>query len=503
MQVSHQLSFEDIMKSYVKNFLVLFSALLIFSSIKTTLACTCSDYGVPSCKRYSDADAVFVGKIERITSAADEKDASVTSKGLNSISWDSLGLIVVHFKVEKSFKGVQSKILKALTYKGTSCDLKVKKGQRWVVFASKDEETGFLSFGSCGGNYEIENNTDEPTEIGNISKGIVKANIIGRIAEDSFADGTKDIKVNLEGDGTNFSTVTDKNGYYKFANLQPGFYKVKLFIPFSAAAFTNKNLKSLKSTPTETETVFEYEVEVQKGVCDYESIYHYKIDLKATAEIKWRFSNEEGKSIESVDVELCRVKSTEMETLKNCIDLDQKDSDGSSLFNYLREGDFVLVVSKEDFPEFDSPYPRIYFPGVRNFSEAQIINLEQKQKLQLPNFKLPPSMPTQEVKGRLFWKNGKPIAPKDLNDDGVYFAFYNFQGGESSLSMSHFISPSETTEDGLKLNNDGSFSFRAFVGMKYTVKFTAHNKKGKKLIKQSEIKVDENLKPLEIILEDN
>ena len=39
-------------------------------------ACTCLDYGVPTCALFSRADAVFVGKIERITSAMGDKDAS-------------------------------------------------------------------------------------------------------------------------------------------------------------------------------------------------------------------------------------------------------------------------------------------------------------------------------------------------------------------------------------------------------------------------------------------
>ena len=45
--------------------------LLLFcaSFINQVNACTCLDYGVPTCALFSRADAVFVGKIERITSA--------------------------------------------------------------------------------------------------------------------------------------------------------------------------------------------------------------------------------------------------------------------------------------------------------------------------------------------------------------------------------------------------------------------------------------------------
>src|SRR4030095_15659847 len=110
-------------------------------------ACTCLDYGVPTCALFSRADAVFVGKIERITSALGDKEASVQLGGVGSISSRGGGLIWVHFTLEHAFKGVSGKIVKALTYRGTSCDNGVKEGQRWVIFAQRDEKTSNLSFG--------------------------------------------------------------------------------------------------------------------------------------------------------------------------------------------------------------------------------------------------------------------------------------------------------------------------------------------------------------------
>src|SRR6185503_13038082 len=91
-------------------------------------ACTCLDYGVPTCSLFSSANAVFVGKIERITSAIDDKDASVQLGGVGSISSRGGGLIWIHFTIEHAFKGVSGKTVKALTYQGTSCDLDVKEG---------------------------------------------------------------------------------------------------------------------------------------------------------------------------------------------------------------------------------------------------------------------------------------------------------------------------------------------------------------------------------------
>lgn len=67
--------------------------------------------------------------------------------------------------------------------------------------------------------------------------------------------------------------------------------------------------------------------------------------------------------------------------------------------------------------------------------------------------------------------------------------------------MSRYISPFEEDNDGLKLGSDGTFSFRGFVGNSYLIKISATNIKGKKFSKQIEIKIDENLKFLEVILD--
>lgn len=66
-------------------------------------ACTCLDYGVPACSLFSRADAVFVGKIERITSAMGDKEASVQLGGVGSISSRGAGLIWIHFTLEHAF----------------------------------------------------------------------------------------------------------------------------------------------------------------------------------------------------------------------------------------------------------------------------------------------------------------------------------------------------------------------------------------------------------------
>ena len=178
-------------------------------------ACTCLDYGVPTCALFSRADAVFVGKIERITSAMGDKDASVQLGGVGSISSRGSGLIWVHFTLEHAFKGVNGKTVKALTYRGTSCDLGVKEVQRWLIFAQRDEETSNLSFGACGGSGVIEKNSPLIAELEKLSKQSGPLSIRGRVAEQQYSS-VKGAKAVITGNGLNLETLTDYKGSYSF-----------------------------------------------------------------------------------------------------------------------------------------------------------------------------------------------------------------------------------------------------------------------------------------------
>src|ERR1043166_7524676 len=151
-------------------------------------ACTCLDYGAPTCSLFARADAVFVGKVERITSAMGDNDASVQLGDVGSISSRGSGLIWVHFTLEHAFKGVSGKIIKALTYRGTSCDLGVKEGQRWLIFAHRDNETSNLSFGACGRNGVIEKTSSLIAELEKLSRHSGPISIRGRVAEEQRSE---------------------------------------------------------------------------------------------------------------------------------------------------------------------------------------------------------------------------------------------------------------------------------------------------------------------------
>ena len=167
--------------------LFVFSLFLIF--VETVSACTCSYHGAPKCFRFSNADAVFVGRIIKFQKPS--------KKEIESPKYNHKQK--VFFEIEQSLKGEKSKMIVASTDYMTSCDYpNISVGQRWLIFANKDEDNGELSFGACGGSFEISNNAELDETLKELTPPLNQQHIFGKIEYGGY-DGIKNIQVTAEG----------------------------------------------------------------------------------------------------------------------------------------------------------------------------------------------------------------------------------------------------------------------------------------------------------------
>ncbi len=106
--------FHSVAKLFMKNLkLILFSLFFLFVSFKTASACVCTGETPTVTQNFSDADAVFSGKI-------------IAKTKFN-----------VLFKVEKFWKGVSNDKI-YLSNGNTSCGSNFNKdSKRWLIYASK------------------------------------------------------------------------------------------------------------------------------------------------------------------------------------------------------------------------------------------------------------------------------------------------------------------------------------------------------------------------------
>lgn len=437
-------------------------------------ACTCVDYGVPTCSLFSTTDAVFVGKIERITSAIGDKDASVQLGGVGSISSRGSGLIWVHFTLEHAFKGVNGKTVKALTYRGTSCDLGVKEGQRWLIFAQRNEETSNLSFGACDGSGAIEKNSPLIAELEKLSRHSGPISIRGRVAEQQF-NNVKGAKAVITGNGLSLETVTDDEGSYSFEVPRAGQYTVKVIVPFSASLMRRGDDHPIHEKPEETQTVFEYSATASPDACDYQFFDTFKIDLKATASIAGVFILDNWKYVPRFYPSVCRLMPTEKETLKECRTVFYGlNPDGTFKFEGLREGTYTIVMNDDDFLDGSSPFPRHYYPGVRDFAKAEPIVLAQGEEKTQIRFKALPMIPLRAVSGQVFRKDGNPFsAPAGQK---LYIKVHSYEKGkEPKFFFIHSYRVDWGEGKGgreiemVDVSPDGKISLSLFEGSSYIV----------------------------------
>lgn len=489
------------------------SVFVVFISQSEIFACTCIESSTPICARISRSDAVFTGKVEKTTPFSASTNTGVPLGNVNSIStFGGSNLVWLHIKVERDFKGVKEKFVKVLTYTNTSCDLGFKKGERWIFYASRDEG-GNLNVGACSGTSQISN--DDAEYINNVAavaqdKNIESVN--GFVQKERYSDiGVKDAIVNVEGMNFSASSATNAYGSFNVRVPQAGKYKVRITVPFSAVVpivpfGLESNLIEMFE-PTETKSVFAYEAVVPQGQCQYSELEFYPVDLKATAEIGGKFVATDGKQFPKFYPQLCALKETEKETLSSCKMYTKFKPDGSFSFAGLREGKFVIVVNPSGFPEVTAPYLRHYYPGVKNFNEAQIINLEQGQKLDNLTFNLLPMLPTREIKGQIFWENKTSVtfSPDASYSEKPLISLHNPQNAISALDDDYYKFWDE--EKGVyeevntvEVKPDGTFSITAFEGFEYIIRAIVEDKTKKDYCGFAKIRVDKNLSSLKMIL---
>ena len=264
------------------------AACLISAFARSAVACTCVEYGTPPCAAYWAADAVFVGTVVSIKEPARETNARTTPQALLS------------FSVEQPFKGVSTTEVQVATLWGTSCDQPFKIGKRYLVYAHKSS-SGRLENWSCDRTAEFEHAGEDLDYIRGLSGSRPAQSIMGKVAEQRYAP-LPGIKVSVEGGGKTHRATTDEEGRYRIEVGKAGPYRVRLIVPYSAGAMSYRT--GVQTTPTEQRTTVEYTVQLGKGQCDYRELDIYKVDLKATAEIRGRVVGADGKPVPQLTVYL-------------------------------------------------------------------------------------------------------------------------------------------------------------------------------------------------------
>jgi hypothetical protein len=185
-----------------------------------------------------------------------------------------------------------------------------------------------------------------------------------------------------------FATSTGPDGVYSFYDVHAGEYVYTADLP-ARFEFSQKTLKG--GLPP---------FKIPAGAC-----YEYNVNALPTGKIRGSVLGPNGKSLKLASVELYRAER---------FDPAQpglwgfQGSDGKFEFDHIGPGEYLLVFNRMNRLDPNSPFPRAFYPGEPEQSDAKFIRVKDGQQILNANIKLKDGYPTRTVKVQLKWIDGHP-----------------------------------------------------------------------------------------------
>lgn len=410
----------------MKSILLLAATSLLFLIPQSVQACSCA-FTTPA-TAYNDVTAVFVGKMIGGT----ETNVINTGDG-REISLESGD---VTFEVGKVYKGsiAKSVTISVTSNKGTSCGTYgLVRNVEYIVWAySWDKSSGKLSTGVCTRTRPLESSSSKedldflnslpPKGSGGSIKGSVSLDT--KEAEGGGSKNLANITVSIESVQTGKVVVvkTNKDGKFELLGVPAGRYKVMPKVPkgyFIEEPSDEVDVDDLGTAVAGFE--FQYNGHIAGSIKDRNG---HPFDFGSVGiddERLWLYGHSFGK-------------------------------DGKYKIEGIPPGRYRLFIEVKD--AVNGKEKKYYYPGTYDVKMAKWITVGLGETVQAADFVLPPEFRVRKLIGRVFDKDGNPVANASV-----------------SLNCSKAISNLIGTLDGLQLSittdEDGKYSLQGFEGFSY------------------------------------
>ena len=345
---------------------------------------------MPACAAFWRADAVFVGVVADIKKLPEESQ--------------TVPQALIHFAIEDAYRGVNGPEVDVATLWGTMCDIKFAQGEKWLIYAHRNETTGALGTGFCDQDRLSIHAEEALSYMRSLRQKPPPPSIAGVLKNYALANLMAGLRVTAEGSRQTFETTTDGEGRYALTVPKAGAYTVRAYVPFSAEAGSFS--AQVSARPTDDQTVIEYGVNLSAGECSYSGIQVFKVDLHATAEVRGRVVDAAGHLVTRGEVSLIKAASKEGK------DAERKDTeineDGSFKFEGVSVGRYYLAINPDDEApdEDDAPHPRTFYPGVPDAQRATPLVVAEGAKLEDITFRVRAAMKERVITGQVVWPDG-------------------------------------------------------------------------------------------------
>lgn len=369
----------------------IFVASFCFAPVAHACSCLLSYGQMQPCGAYWKADVVFTG-------VASEIGPMTPVEGSDGRLFSMNGR-VTRFAVDSAFRGITGATVETVEH-GTSCDYHFKQGERYFVYGSRNAKDGKVYVNSCSATKMLDRAAADIAYARGLTLGERTPGIIGYVMRETRTGADayrrrvplRGIKIVVEGARTPVEVKTDVEGVFRVFDLPAGTYRVRAMTPPGLRLLYGKE---------------EVEVQVAVGRCrsaeftgtSLSTISGYLLDSK-------------GAALGQTKVNLVAVDENirEIPPAEGSIEA-YTDVEGRYNFDWVAPGRYLVAVNPQSQPgRSDPPFPRSYYPGVRETSDATVISVADGEHYVNHEFRLPQSLPAGVIEGVVLRPDGRPAA---------------------------------------------------------------------------------------------
>ena len=405
--------------SFLSVLVLALTALTLISVSHSTRACVCG--AIEPDAAYQNAFLVFTGTVEKVT----ELNRDVVHDGKTLQTSDGR---IVRITVEEYFKGTGGAEIE-LRGENTSCDIGFEAGKRYIIYATRNGQTGALGAFSCSRTRLLDDYAkpdisylrraargERPTML----YGFAFKNT-GESAKRGEPEPIGELTVTVEGEGKRLELKTDARGYFAVFDLPPGSYRIH-------TGLTGK-LRGAEAQTVELRTVT-------------------SVMFRTTTmgSLSGRVVDREGRAVSELQVELLQAGSGQVSSRPT--DYRPAREDGKFVFAEVVAGQYVLAVNSIGRRSlYAAPFLPSYFPTAGSGSDAKVITIADGMSVDVGDFVLQERYPTVAVGGVVVSADGKPVPGAYVN--------LNKSGGDWDAGRA------------VQTDADGRFVHQAFEGLTY------------------------------------
>lgn len=404
------------MRRWILGSLVFPAALLLAD--RPALACSCIG-GLPICQTFWETDVVFAGEVIDISRAETPAPPPI------------MGNRLVRFRVERTWRGNAFGTIEVRTGNGGGdCGYSFQRGSKYLVYARRFQ--GVLTTSICSRTKPLADAAEDLAYFETAFKPSVAGTVFGRAQRQGDGTAVRPIvgyTVTLVGEGKRWETATGPDGRYEFKAIPVGKYTTTLHVPEGEHVYGSREARL-----------------VDPRGCAAADFY-----VVADGRIALRVLDPRGQPVTGLSIDVVRLDTITADRFPDSRSI-RTDADGRGEVGQLRPDRYVIALNLTRAPDAAQPYPTLYFPGVRELSDAQVIDLNLGERVDMETFTLPAALDTQVITGTVVWPDGTPAVGA-----GVILR-------PAGPSIARGLTTANTTA-----GKDGRFSISAPTGLRYSL----------------------------------